>query len=138
VDDQPELFPKKLSRSQHASLSNCAYEAQSLSPNALLKAAEKHLQQTMLAYNQNRLVNIRLASAIYDVICRLANELDSMDKNHAWWLRGAMRYFSTNDDGEPDLQSPLGFEDDAEILNCVQSLIGRDDLRITIEDYDHV
>lgn len=48
-----------------------------------------------------------------------------------------MRYFATRNDNEPDFQSPLGFEDDAEILNACLKFIDRDDLCLNVEDYDN-
>ena len=52
-----------------------------------------------------------------------------------FWLRAAIYYFA-HDDDEPDFSSPIGFEDDAEVLNACLRLAGRDDLCLKPEDYD--
>jgi hypothetical protein len=47
-------------------------------------------------------------------------------------------YFASCDDDEPDLSSPIGFEDDTEILNACLRFASLDDLCLKVEDYDSV
>lgn len=82
------------------------------------------------------MINVRLASAIVSVLELVVSDWDSMQGNARWWMRGAMHYFATSDDDEPDFQSPIGFEDDAEILNACLTFAGRNDLCLNVEDYD--
>jgi hypothetical protein len=39
-------------------------------------------------------------------------------------------YFVMRDDGEDDLHSPIGFDDDARVVNAVLDALGRSDLRV--------
>ena len=137
MGDQLEFHPSNLTRSQFDRLSECALGAETISPHDLLAAAEHHLERTRAAHAANRLINVRLASAIVGVLEELVGTWGSMESNQAWWLRGAMDYFATSNDDEPDFQSPLGFEDDAEILNACLKFIGRNDLCLNAEDYDN-
>ena len=41
-----------------------------------------------------------------------------MSANERSWLGGAVLYFTTSHDVEPDFISPIGFEDDAEVVNA--------------------
>jgi uncharacterized membrane protein YkvA (DUF1232 family) len=83
------------------------------------------------------MINVRLAAAIVSLLEKLVSHWGSLAPNQAFWVKGAMHYFATSNDDEPDFQSPLGFEDDAEILNACLKFIGRNDLRLNAEDYDN-
>jgi uncharacterized membrane protein YkvA (DUF1232 family) len=137
VGDQPEHHPSNLTRSQFDRLSVCANEAETIPTQDLLAAARQHLDRTRAAHSANRLVNVRLAAAIVGVLEELFSTSSSLGSNQARWLRGAMHYFATSNDDEPDFQSPLGFEDDAEVLNAFLRFIGRNDLCLNSEDYDN-
>lgn len=137
MGDQPEFHPCILSASQFERLSECAKEAEALTAHDLLTAARQHLEGTRTAHSANRLINIRLAAAIVAVLEELVGNWNAMDANQIWWLRGAMHYFAISNDDEPDFQSPLGFEDDAEILNACLKFVGRNDLCLNAEDYDN-
>jgi len=136
VDDQLKFHPSGLTRSQFDRLSECADLAEAMSPDTILGAAKRHLEQTRDAHAQNRMINVRLASAIVSVMERVVGNWDFMQENARWWLKGAMHYFATSNDEEPDFQSPIGFEDDAEILNACLRFAGRNDLCLNVEDYD--
>lgn len=45
----------------------------------------------------------------------------------------AVRYFVMDDDGDDDLASAFGFDDDVEVFNAVAGELGRDDLLITLD-----
>lgn len=137
MGDQLEFHPSNLTKSQFDHLSECAYGAETIPPQDLLVAAKQHLERTQAAHASNRLINVRLASAIVGVLEKLMDAWSSLNANQAWWLRGAMHYFATRNDDEPDFQSPLGFEDDAEILNACLKFIGRNDLCLNVEDFDN-
>jgi uncharacterized membrane protein YkvA (DUF1232 family) len=137
VGDQLEFHPSNLTRSQFDRLSDCAQHAEAILPQDLLTAAKQHLDRTRAAHAANRLVNVRLAAAIVGVLEELFRSWSSLGSNQAWWLRGAMHYFATSNDDEPDFQSPLGFEDDTEILNACLKFIGRNDLCLNSEDFDN-
>lgn len=44
----------------------------------------------------------------------------------------AVRYFVMDDDGDDDLASPFGFDDDVEVFNAVAIALGRPELLITM------
>lgn len=138
MSDQLAFHPSSLMRSQLDRLSTCAREAERTSPNELLDAAKEHLELARQAYKVNRLINLRMASAIFSVLEGLVNSWGALEPNHAWWVRGAIYYFATSNDDEPDFHSPLGFEDDLEILNACLKFINRCELCLNAEDYDNV
>lgn len=68
-------------------------------------------------------------------LCALLNSLNHRDtpdtaRNAVY---AAARYFALHDDGNPDLDSVVGFHDDAEVLNAVARYLGRQDLVIELE-----
>lgn len=136
MSDHFELHPLGLGRSQFDRLSEYADRAETISPEQLLAEARQHLEQTQQAHASNRMINVRLASAIVVVIERLANTWDSLSANHRTWLAAAMLYFSNCDDDEPDFDSPIGFEDDVEVLNSCLRFAGLNDLCLNSEDFD--
>lgn len=136
MGDQLEFHPSGLTRSQFDRLSECADRAVVLSPDELLSAAKQHLEHTRTAHAENRMINVRLASAIVTVLHSIVSKWDSMPGQAGWWMKGAIHYFATNNDDEPDFQSPIGFEDDAEILNACLRFAGCNELCLNVEDYD--
>ena len=51
--------------------------------------------------------------------CRAAGaHWDRLPQHARPWLKGAMAYFAAADDDVPDFGSPIGFEDDCEVLNA--------------------
>jgi uncharacterized membrane protein YkvA (DUF1232 family) len=85
---------------------------------------------------RNRIINLHLATAIVEVIERVVGDWDSLPANARSWMAGAMHYFSKSNDDEPDFSSPIGFEDDAEVLNACLRFAKLDDLCLNVEDYD--
>ncbi len=45
----------------------------------------------------------------------------------------AVRYFAMDEDGDDDLASAFGFDDDVEVFNAVAGALGREDLLITLD-----
>ena len=133
-----------LSRRQLDVLTRYADAARNATLTDLLRETDDHVADARLAHKDNPLVNVPLAEALAGVIRRLVDDWEtgrfepeaSLRYDVGYWLRGALRYFSHSDDEEPDLSSPLGFEDDAEVLNACLRLAGLDDWCIHPEDYD--
>lgn len=71
------------------------------------------------AHQRNPLVNLRLAKAIWQTIRQVASQWNTLSPEARSWLAGAILYFAKSDDEEPDLSSPIGFENDAEMLNTL-------------------
>ena len=135
--EQLELYPSGLTRAQFASLSQYTDRAKGLTPQELLQDAQHHLERAEAAHGQNRLVNVRLATAIYGAIAAVVDRWDTLPQSPYGWLAGACLYFSKDDD-EPDFGSPIGFEDDAEVLNACLRFAQLEDLCLNPEDYDDV
>lgn len=78
MGDQLAFHPSNLTRSQFDRLSECALGAETMSPHDLLAAAKQHLERTRGAHDTNRLINVRLASAIVGVLEELVGTWSSM------------------------------------------------------------
>ena len=136
MGDQLELYPSGLTRSQFDQLSEFANRASGLDSAQLLDDARQHLEQTVVAHATNRMINLRLATAIVEVIEQVVGDWHSLPDNSRSWLAGAMHYFAKSNDDEPDFGSPIGFEDDTEVLNACLKFARLDDLCLNVEDYD--
>ncbi len=135
--DQLGLVPRGLARSQLAQLSELASGAADLPPAELLSRTQQHVVRARAAHDGNRLINVRLAEAIGETIEQVIDRWNSLPANARNWLAGAIAYFSSCDDDEPDFQSPIGFEDDAEVLNACLALAKLHELCLNVEDYDN-
>lgn len=133
-----ELFPSGLTRSQFDQLSELVERSADQSPESLQTDVSRHLAATEAAFAKNRLVNVRLATAIVGRIETTIADWESLPTHARPWLKGAFAYFISDDDEEPDFESAIGFEDDAEILNACLKFAGREDLCLKVEDYDDV
>lgn len=103
------LYPAGLTREQLTLLTQYGDNAANLTVSALLEAAQRHLHQTSVAHQRNPLVNLRLATAIYDTIHRVASDWNALAPGARACLAGAILYFAQSNDGEPDFTSPIGF-----------------------------
>jgi uncharacterized membrane protein YkvA (DUF1232 family) len=136
VSEQLRLHPTGLTRSQAERLAASTEAARQSSPAVLLDAARRHLQAARAAHARNRLVNVRLAAAILTVIETVVASWETLPPQGTLWLRGAIHYFANHNDDEPDFHSPIGFEDDIEILNACLRFARRADLCLNVADYD--
>ncbi|MDB4373022.1 hypothetical protein N9Z53_04510 [Mariniblastus sp.] len=134
--EQKELMPTGLSSPQFKLLTELAERATSLDVKTLQQKVQAHLEATHRVHQRNRLVNVRLATAICETIESIFGTWNTISEGHQNWLRGAILYFADCDDDEPDFSSALGFEDDAELLNACLKHANLSDLCIAIEDYD--
>ncbi|MGE3781022.1 MAG: hypothetical protein AB7F89_27790 [Pirellulaceae bacterium] len=138
MNDQRELFPSGLSRRLYRQLAECAAAAESRPIEGLLQGAESHLERIRQVSLRSNTVNVRLAEAIVIVVRSVAAEWEQLPAS-AWpWLRGAIHYFVHSTDEQPDFASPIGFEDDAEVLNACLRVAGWSHWCLKPEDYDSV
>ena len=102
------------------------------SPVLLRQKIENHLEKVLQETRRNEFINVNLAMKIKDVCLILIDELtkESLEKQN--YITATINYFITTSDEEEDLYSPLGFDDDAEIVNECLKLIGREDLLIEL------
>lgn len=136
MDHQSEFLPRGLTSQQTDHLLTCQELAGQYSLDALSQMAHSHVQRAHDAYAENALVNVQLAEAINQVAQELLASFDSLPDFARSPVRGAIYYFISDDDVEPDFGSPIGFEDDVDVLNACLELARRSDLRINAEDYD--
>lgn len=69
----------------------------------------------------------RIASAFEDLL----TAADGFSDDERALIRGSVEYFLLVDDADGDLDDPLGFDDDARILNSVLDRIGKSELKIS-------
>jgi len=136
MSDQRRLYPAELTRSQFNRLTLLAEEADGRSLADLREDVHKHLFQTHVAHQRNRLVNLRLATAIGEAFNHVCQHWDDLPVGDRRWLIGAFLYFAKCNDDEPDFDSPIGFEDDTEVLNACLRFAKLDELCLIVEDYD--
>jgi len=94
---------------------------------------KRYLERITRAQNKNEFLNEPLARKIGKTAIYLLDSYQQYPKNKQALIIGAVKYFLLDADEENDLESPLGFDDDAEVFNYVLKNIGRDDLIIDIE-----
>lgn len=98
----------------------------------LQQNVENHYRKVQQATAQNEFINVNLAKKIKDVCMTLINHYDNANNEEQRYINATLNYFTTSDDEEGDFFSPIGFDDDVEILNECLKLIGKENLRIDI------
>ena len=134
--EQKSLFPSGLTKAQSNLLLNAVNQGEQLSIQDLHGRVVKHYDDLVESRKSNRLINIRLAKAIVEVVEGFVRDRDSFSSHSQKWMAGAMYYFSTSDDDEPDFISPIGFEDDTEVLNACLRFVGLGHECLAVEDFD--
>ena len=127
--------PEGLYRVQLANLQKLCEEATNLSIDELAGNARRHANLASRINKENKFVNDKLADAIASSIEQVAQGWNQMDDSAKFWLVGAIKYFVDSDDDAADFKSPIGFEDDVEILNACLIFARLDHLCINVEDY---
>lgn len=92
-----------------------------------------YLGKVKQAQKKNEFLNGTLAGKIGETSILLLESYNTYSKEHQTLMIGAVKYFLLSGDQDKDISSPLGFDDDAEVLNFVLKSIGRDELLIDIE-----
>jgi len=133
---QGALFPTGLGPSQFSSLSRLTGDAKGTNSSSILEAVDRHLAKAKAAHAGNRLVNVALALAIAEAFKAAVSRWNDVPKHARLWLSAAAMYFAGSDDDEPDFSSPIGFEDDAEVMNACLRLAGLKELCVNPEDFD--
>jgi uncharacterized membrane protein YkvA (DUF1232 family) len=136
MGDQNEFYPTGLTRSQFNRLTAFVEQASGKPVTDLQAGVRQHLEQTRAAHSRNRLVNLRLAIAISEVVDQAVFRWGDLPANARNWLAGAFLYFANCNDDEPDFSSPIGFEDDTEVLNACLRFAKLNELCLEVEDYD--
>lgn len=135
---QGDLFPSGITKRLSDLLAGHARKTTGSSPNDLLAGARDHLVKVRAEYERNPMINVRLAEGMVDVFRKVSEEWDEIAPQARPWLLGAMSYFTSAEDEQPDMVSPIGFEDDCDVLNACLRLAQREDFCLNPEDYDDV
>ena len=92
-----------------------------------------HFEKVQDASGSNSHIDVQTAEAIVDVFHFLVKEWDNIPSIAQSWCKAMMRYFTTADGIEDDFNSPIGFDDDAEVVNACLKFAGRADLCLDVE-----
>ena len=133
-----DLFPEGLTQKELDTLTKCSKAVANFQAEELLDQAEDHLKRIRMLHSKNLYINVRLAEAIVHAFQDIFDDWENVPPHARSWCRGMVQYFCVSDDDEHDFSSPIGFEDDAKIMNACLRLAGREDLCINPEDFDNV
>jgi hypothetical protein len=87
---QPGLMPTGISRKQFAALVEHAARSETLDPTELQLRVQRHLEDSLIAHSRNRIVKLRLATAITNVAHSLFSKRKLITKEHRDWFGGAI------------------------------------------------
>lgn len=132
------ICPEGLTQKSFNILVKCCKWAEAYSIDQLLDQASDHLEKVRTAHMDNVFVNIKLAEQIFKNFKSVATKWDQIPQHCHPWLLGMIRYFCLTSDLESDFTSPIGFDDDVEIMNACLRFAGREELCINPEDFDDV
>lgn len=93
-------------------------------------ALHRHLAELQEALHNNEFLDIELAHQIAAVLELLLADYSSFSPEHQAYIAGAVAYFISTEDSEPDLESIVGFDDDRQVLNYVLTVIGWDNYQV--------
>ena len=127
--------PRGLTDQEMKLLTDCLAK-NDLPPKKMLQEAEKHLTLAREAHKEHPLINIKLAEAIVKVFRKVIAEWEAIPESAQKWCLGMICYFSLGEDEIDDFDSPIGFEDDAEVVNSCLRMIDREEWCINPADYD--
>ena len=130
-----DLLLQGLTQKEIDTLTKCSNEVANFQPEQLLDQAEGHLKRIRMLHARNLYINVKLAEAIVRTFQDIFNDWENIPPHARSWCRGMVQYFCLSDDDEHDFFSPIGFKDDAEIMNACLKLAGREDLSINPEDF---
>ena len=130
-----DLFPEGLSQKEIETLKKCSKEVENFAPEQLLDQAKNHLKRIRMLHSKNLHINVKLAEAIVYTFQNFFDDWENIPPHARSWCRGMVQYFCVSDDDEHDFFSPIGFKDDAEIMNACLKLAGREELCINPEDF---
>jgi hypothetical protein len=137
MNEQNQSRPTGLTREQYHWLFQYMDDACGQSIDQLHEMAYQHFLETQSAYQTNPKVEFRVAQAIWEQIDKLVKDWSNLNPVAQPWIAGAILYFIENNDKEPDLSSPTGFEDDLEVFNSCLRFSDLDEISINLEDRDN-
>lgn len=97
-----------------------------LSPaDALRTAMHAHLEHVRTAARDNEFVDAAEAVRLHLLLTEALESWDALDAEQRTLLTDAVAYLVRTDDEEDDLRSPIGLEDDAEVIEATLARINR-------------
>ncbi|MCE3554506.1 hypothetical protein LWC33_23990 [Pseudonocardia sp. RS11V-5] len=85
---------------------------------------QDHLAQVRAAAEDNEFVDLHLAEQLHSRLTAALDGWSTYDHEQRAALTGAVNYLVQTDDEENDLRSPIGFDDDAEIVMAALRRVG--------------
>lgn len=110
--------------------------AHPLSKDELLVKVQEHLEKIRMVAQSNPIIHLSLVEALAQTYEHLGVIWNKIPSHIYPWLKGAMYYFINPDDEDHDFESPIGFEDDVEVLNACLRLGDLETLCLNPEDFD--
>lgn len=98
------------------------------SPEALRLSIDAYLEAVRTAGARDPFVDQETAEWVHRGCVALLTLWPDLNPRHRALVTGACRYFVQTDDGEDDLGSLVGFDDDAEVVTHVLRQLDRVDL----------
>lgn len=85
---------------------------------ALRAALRAHLHRAEAAEQSNEFVDLPLARRLHGELSVALDDFEQLDEEQRRVLADAVAYFVRTDDDEDDLRSPIGFDDDAAVVEA--------------------
>lgn len=98
--------------------------------NVLIRQVEGYWAEIQVASATKLLLDHELAGKIRGSLIKALHGWDDFATEYHAWIAAAAIYFIQSDDDEHDIDSPVGFDDDVEVVNAVMKFVGRQDLVI--------
>lgn len=99
-------------------------------PEQLVAIVNEHLDQARAAAATSGFVDLALGEQIGAGCLELIRRCTGTTADRWATLQAAVLYFALSEDGDDDLTSMTGFDDDAEVFNVVTAALGEPDLRL--------
>ena len=93
--------------------------------HTLRGAMRAHLEHVRSASRDNEFVDAAEAVRLHTLLTEALESWERLDAEQRRVLADAVHYLVRTDDEEDDLRSPIGFEDDAEIIEAALEKIRR-------------
>lgn len=103
-----------------------------MAAGTLRALVEAHLATVRREAQGNPFVDASRAEQVAHACLALLDAAASLPPAAHAWVQAACLYFSATDDEESDLDSIVGFDDDAEVVNHVAAELGFSYLRIEL------
>jgi ERCC4-related helicase len=125
--------PIGLSKTVSIALFQCLKRVEKEEVSDLLLSAKEHLQHAYEVNERSGMVNTTVAEAIVSVFQMAYEEWQTISQIARPWCKAMMAYFTAEYDDENDFNSPIGFDDDVEVVNACLKFAGREDLCIQLD-----